>query len=257
MNEYIVYLGRNKTVAIITTFSVISSLIITAIAMHLLNTSQQMIYTTYIIAAIVPLIIAPIVGLILVNALLKVHSLEKEMRELATVDYLTKLLSRRAWMQQAEKYIHLASHTNNLYAILMIDVDDFKAVNDQYGHAAGDKVLINFGKIVSKLCRSSDFSARFGGEEFVILLTGTTIHQAEHFTARLRKEINDTIITHENKNISFTVSIGITTQCTNENYNIDRLISQSDLALYQAKQKGKNRACVFNPDSELIEHPQN
>jgi len=253
MNERIASLGLTKTIILITAFSIISSLIITAIAMHLMEVSQQMTSTTYIIATLVPLIVAPIVGFVLVNSLIKVHELEKEMRALATVDYLTKLLSRRAWIQQAEKYIQLAKRSSSNYSILMIDLDNFKAINDQYGHIAGDKVLVEFSQIVSKLCRSSDFSARFGGEEFIILLPDTSVQQAQHFTDRLHNAIRKLVISHDNNDITFTISIGISLQCTNEdgeNCNIDTLISKSDDALYQAKRQGKNCTYVYSPDSK-------
>jgi diguanylate cyclase (GGDEF)-like protein len=248
MIERIISLGRNKTVILIIGFTVVLSLIITGICMHLLDVSHLIVYKIYIIATIAPMIITPIVAIVLVNALLKAHELEKEMRELASIDYLSKLLSRRAWIEQTEKYIYLAMRNNSSFSILMIDLDDFKDINDQYGHSTGDKVLIEFGKTVRELCRASDIPARFGGEEFVILLPDTTLNQALHFTERLHKAISQIALTYENKNLTFTISIGICIHNATEPCDIDVLISQSDKALYQAKQQGKNRTSIFSSD---------
>lgn len=252
MIERIVTLGRNKTVILIIGFAVLLSLIVTGICMHLLDVSKLVAYKIYIIATIVPMVITPIVAIVLVNALLKAYELEKEMRELASIDYLSKLLSRRAWIEQTEKYIYLAMRNNSSFSILMIDLDDFKNINDQYGHSAGDKVLIEFGKTVRELWRASDIAARFGGEEFVILLPDTTLNQALHFTERLHKAISKITLAYENKNIAFTVSIGICIHKATVPCDIDVLISRSDKALYQAKQQGKNQTSIFSPDFEWL-----
>lgn len=250
MIKHIVNLGRNKTVALITIFSICLSLIITAFATFIIDASQQIVYITSVIAIVVPLIIAPIVGLVLVNSLLKIHAMEQEMRELATIDDLTKLLSRRAWLQQARKYIRLAKRTDSLYSVLMIDLDNFKSINDRYGHTAGDKVLIKFGETLNQLCRASDFSARFGGEEFIILLPDTSLQQTQQFTDRLHKVIREIVVIHEANQITFTISIGVSSQCNTEHCNIDTLISQSDSALYHAKQQGKNCTYIFQSNSK-------
>jgi len=247
MIERISKLGRTKTVIIVTAFSTIFSLLITAIAMIIVNANEKMAFISYIIATLVPLIVAPIVAFVLVTALLKLHELEQEMRELASVDYLTKLLSRRAWITQTDKYIRLAMRNKSNYSILMIDLDDFKEINDRFGHLAGDKVLVEFGKTVNELCRSSDFAARFGGEEFIILLPDTTPQQAQQFTDRLHNAINNMVVVHDNDTINLTISIGLSVQATDELCTIDMLISQSDQALYQAKQQGKNCTCTFRP----------
>ncbi|NOQ76890.1 MAG: diguanylate cyclase [Methylococcaceae bacterium] len=245
MKEYIIKSGALKAVIIITAFSTLFSVMITAFSMSLLNADQTMIDASYVIATITPLIITPIIASMLVNLIIKTHALESEMRELATIDFLTSLMTRREWIKQAEKYINLASRNKSHYAVIMIDIDDFKRINDQFGHFTGDKVLVSFGQTIKNVCRTSDLSARFGGEEFVILLPDTSLDQAKHFTERLHNETRSLIIPDKNKTLSFTISIGVSMNTPYGPCNFDALISQADTALYQAKHQGKNTTSVF------------
>ncbi|MFW5450178.1 MAG: GGDEF domain-containing protein, partial [Methylophagaceae bacterium] len=231
MRNFLISLGALKAVLLITAISIITSLIVTALTLWIFHSPPEITVPSYIIATIVPLIVAPIISSILVQQFLKIHLLEVEMRDLATTDFLSGLLMRQTWLTQVEQSLTLAKRQKYHCAILMIDLDDFKHINDKYGHAAGDQVIISFGKIVQRIARKSDLKARFGGEEFALLLPETTLEQAQQFSQRLHNGIRKTLITSAGKTITFTASIGISIYTPDNFHDIDQLLSQADTAL--------------------------
>ncbi len=246
MRQFLISLGTFKVVLVITAISVITSLIVTALALQVFPSPPDMGYLAYIVATIVPLIVAPAVSFILVQQYQEIHLLELEMRELATIDFLSGLLTRQAWLTQTEQYTSLAARNKSQFSILMIDLDDFKNINDSFGHAAGDKVITSFGKTLKNVARTSDIAARFGGEEFALFLPETTLEQAQQFSQRLHHEIRHTVIPSNDNKISFTASIGISIYTPDNPFDIDQLLSQADIALYLAKDQGKDCTAVFN-----------
>ncbi|MFW5426510.1 MAG: GGDEF domain-containing protein [Methylophagaceae bacterium] len=198
-----------------------------------------------IIASIVPLIVAPLITINLNSLLFQTLELEAKMRIIASTDYLTQLLNRREWIEQSTRYINLATRNNSSFAVLMLDLDNFKAVNDSYGHVAGDKALVLFGEIIQTVSRSSDISGRFGGEEFIILLPDTSAEQAVQFTERLHHHTRSLNIEHGKNILTLTTSIGVSINVPDKPFDLDTLISHADKALYQAKHQGKNCTVVF------------
>jgi diguanylate cyclase (GGDEF)-like protein len=123
----------------------------------------------------------------------------------------------------------------------MLDIDHFKRFNDTYGHAVGDQVLVKVADCFRKSCRDSDFAARFGGEEFVLLLEEADSHNALKFAERLREAITELSLSGIEQTI--TASLGIA--CLRpETQSLDELIIRADRALYEAKHSGRNRCCV-------------
>ena len=171
---------------------------------------------------------------------------QKELELLASTDTLTKLYNRRYFMNTSLSVLDLAKRNKTDLSIIMLDIDDFKNVNDTYGHETGDKVLKILSKVLQKLSRKSDIVSRWGGEEFVILLPETDVDGALVISEKIRKEVENLTISSEAKGeFSFTVSLGVSCINANEDSNIEASINRADKALYKAKESGKNRVQVY------------
>lgn len=167
-----------------------------------------------------------------------------ELLEMASTDILTGLSNRRAIVQQSQAEIRRANRYQKNLAVLMLDIDHFKQINDQYGHAAGDKVLTEFAMLCQRSIRDTDLAGRYGGEEFFVLLPEldlqTTIMSAE----RLRLAVaSHAFYLSDGTCINITCSIGIAMYLPEQD-DLDRLLLRADKALYQAKHQGRNRCCV-------------
>ena len=160
----------------------------------------------------------------------------------ANTDVLTHLLNRRAMMHQLEISINQFYRSDREFAIILIDVDFFKRVNDVYGHDGGDIVLIHLAQILQTKMRKADSACRWGGEEFLILLPDTTLKQAHELAERLRfyVETNPT-----SSNIQITISLGIAVISQHGN-SVESLITAADHALYAAKKNGRNQVAIAN-----------
>ena len=124
------------------------------------------------------------------------------------------------------------------------DIDHFKSINDQYGHWAGDKCLKEIIKRIKPILRETDFLARWGGEEFIILFPGTDIENATGVAERLRKTIENTRFLYHKQEIGITVSIGVT-QAQASDHGQESIFNRVDKAMYEAKKKGRNRVVVI------------
>ena len=162
----------------------------------------------------------------------------------ANTDELTSLPNRRAFMLQAQQELaHLARHRGSL-SVLMLDIDHFKRVNDTHGHQAGDAVLVALAQMCRHSLRECDHMGRIGGEEFAVLLPGTSAGHALETAERLRLTLANTPIQlAQGTPLKVTVSIGVTT--TSGDQDIEALLRQADDALYQAKNQGRNRVCQY------------
>jgi diguanylate cyclase (GGDEF)-like protein len=177
------------------------------------------------------------------------EALEKELRELASslrhdasTDPLTGLPNRRAFDGKAERMLADAERTGRPLALLVLDLDFFKRVNDSHGHAGGDAVLTRLGRLLVAELRPEDAPARFGGEEFVVLLPNTTAVQALSVADRIRKRVETTTVAFDDHRIAMTVSIGVATFRRGRSDEGQALFERADKALYEAKRRGRN--CV-------------
>ncbi|CAK7013201.1 GGDEF domain-containing protein [Tissierella sp.] len=160
----------------------------------------------------------------------------------ATYDELTNIFNRGTFLLHAKESISLFSRRKEPVSFLLIDLDNFKRINDVHGHFAGDMVLKDFAAIIEGQLRNYDLFGRFGGEEFTILLPGTNEKEALEAAERLRKSTEDTSVNISvNSIIKYTISIGIVTTIPDENTSIETLYKLSDDALYMAKKNGRNR----------------
>lgn len=157
----------------------------------------------------------------------------------ATRDALTGVGNRVALEITAEREIAIARRTNQPSAILVLDIDHFKRINDRYGHSAGDRVLVETARRLRENCRESDSVFRFGGEEFVVLLSQTEENGAFAIAERIRNAIASMNTQYEQSGIHVTASIGIA--CLNRGEGLHAWFDRADRALYLAKEAGRNR----------------
>ncbi|RUM91588.1 MAG: hypothetical protein DSZ27_06015 [Thiomicrospira sp.] len=177
-------------------------------------------------------------------------SLLNQLRDEATKDYLTGLLNRKAFFEQAHQIWLSAKEQHQPISLLMIDIDHFKQINDSFGHDAGDRVLIEVARVFNQNCREEDLICRYGGEEFVILLENKDEEPALEFASRLKKIVEEISVKEQSEEIRFSISIGVATGDALELNSIESFISQADQALYQAKANGRNRVEIFHTEEK-------
>jgi diguanylate cyclase (GGDEF)-like protein len=165
----------------------------------------------------------------------------RETRELTLVDQLTGVYNRRYFDFYMEKTITLSNKTGIPLHIILLDIDYFKAVNDTYGHSAGDNILKQVAGIIQDNIRASDGLVRIGGEEFVVLVPETTTKECLQIAERIRTAVSNAHFTHRGKHIPITISAGVAKYARS---SAAHFIHQADQALYQAKAQGRNQVVV-------------
>jgi diguanylate cyclase (GGDEF)-like protein len=178
-----------------------------------------------------------------------------EIERQALTDPLTQVPNRRHLYQIAEREIARTRRYNYPFSSLIIDIDRFKQVNDNYGHFVGDEVLRNVAAMIKNSLRREDFFARFGGEEFVVLLPSTDTKSAICVANRIRHLIATSSLVVQAKSIAITVSIGIATYSFADR-DIDGLLERADEALLTAKNQGRNRWVIHNIDFNNYDNVQ-
>ncbi|HSC88942.1 MAG TPA: diguanylate cyclase [Polyangiaceae bacterium] len=175
----------------------------------------------------------------------RVIELETELRRLSeevSTDQLTKIANRRGLMQSFDAEKARLEREGTPLSIGLLDVDNFKRLNDELGHNAGDMALKSLADVVSKALRPPDHVARYGGEEFVVLLPNTPVNEGEQILTRLQRSLSGGLFMHEQKQVFVTFSAGVTAYRPGE--RIEMALERADEALYEAKRTGKNRTCV-------------
>jgi len=167
----------------------------------------------------------------------------KKVKTEAMTDGLTKAYNREAFDRYIGKIVGQNTIKRSPFSLLMLDIDDFKKINDEYGHQIGDRVLVALVRKCTQFTRDVDFLARYGGEEFVIVLPGASLRNALKKAQRLRKAIAGTYYTpdKEKKDNGFSITVSIGASSFRKNDSVSTIIDRSDKALYQAKRTGKNR----------------
>jgi diguanylate cyclase (GGDEF)-like protein len=171
-----------------------------------------------------------------------------KIRQLADTDFLTGLLNRRAFLAVAEDAVEFSRRYRRGLATLMIDIDHFKKINDMHGHAAGDDAIKRIAETIGDCIRTTDKAARFGGEEFVVLLREIDPETALLLAERIRRSIEQLTIRHGTTTIPATVSVGVA-MFTEGDRDVQDLIERADQGLYVAKKTGRNRTFLM-PASE-------
>ncbi|MCP4139770.1 MAG: diguanylate cyclase [Chloroflexi bacterium] len=167
-------------------------------------------------------------------------------QEIAITDPLTKIYNRRHFYETAEKELERAKRTGAPVSLLILDIDHFKTVNDTYGHLAGDQVLVDLVGLCKEKIRNIDTFARFGGEEFILLMPDTDRNSAYETAMRLRKVVSEKpIAISDEVNLPITISLGVASWQAGETTDINTLLNQADHALYQSKENGRNQVTLW------------
>jgi diguanylate cyclase (GGDEF)-like protein len=180
---------------------------------------------------------------------------EEALRHLVITDSLSGLYNRRHFDKLAEDEITRALRYSRPLSVMMFDIDFFKHINDNYGHAGGDAVLKAVAKATKEMIRATDVPARYGGDEFIVLLPETAVTEAAAVAEKLRRQIGETPVQAEAGPIAITISVGVSdclgkTNSKPQEMVLLELISNADRALYASKSAGRNRLAVCKPDDE-------
>lgn len=170
-----------------------------------------------------------------------IRSKQDELKIQASTDPLTQLYNRRHFMNESLHILEKAKASGKSVSVLTADIDHFKVVNDNYGHTAGDLVLVDVAQVLKRFSRDTDLIARFGGEEFVILLPDASYTDALECAERIRQGVEVHIFQLDDTVLKITISIGVTYIASLE--SLDIALNRADKALYQAKNSGRNRVC--------------
>lgn len=171
--------------------------------------------------------------------ILKRHEAEKTLKNQAELDSLTGISNRYVFQQNLEKEFARARRYHQPFSLMIMDIDLFKAVNDQYGHQAGDEVLRSLAKVTTNLLRNSDLFARYGGEEFVVLLPNTSLSDTLRLAKRILYENRHNAVVYNSLTIRYTISIGVT-EILDSDATVEDLFKRSDDLLYDAKDAGRD-----------------
>ena len=181
----------------------------------------------------------------LIRAETRIEVLKKEMvalRDQSHLDHLTGALNRNGLEQAFRREAARANRQGAALGTALLDIDDFKKINDNYGHQVGDAALAHFAHVIKSTIRPCDVLVRFGGEEFLLLLPGSGQAQTAHALNRLQYDLSCCPLIHLNQELQITFSAGIAIFKSGETR--DEIIARSDRALYQAKREGKNRVIL-------------
>jgi diguanylate cyclase len=171
----------------------------------------------------------------------ELQSKQRDLERLTRLDGLTGLYNRKTFVELTESELVRAQRQGSATALLLLDLDHFKRVNDTWGHPAGDAVLKNVASVVSQTVRSTDLVGRLGGEEFIILLPATTALAARKLAEKVRARLEAHPTQFERATIAATASIGLAGTTVAEKRDFDSLYNDADKALYMAKQRGRNQ----------------
>lgn len=218
------------------------------------NETDSMALITNCVNGSVFVIIGIFIGIILWqternNLLQKRKILEQQnkLESMAYYDDLTGLINRRKWIELLNQEFERMKRYNHKSSILLLDIDNFKAINDQFGHPAGDRILQEIALRVKKQLRSCDRIGRWGGEEFIVLLVETPLEKGLDVGEKLRNEIENLTVSFESHRIMVTLSIGVSSlDCEKEFFTSYK---EADQALYLAKQNGRNRVECYPQDT--------
>lgn len=187
-------------------------------------------------------------GIGIFSVFLIATDLAEQMKRLAITDALTGVLNRRGFMDAALRAISFAQRTGTPMTLVMADIDEFKRLNDTYGHATGDRALRMFAGQLEGALRRSDLIGRVGGEEFAMVLGNTDTAGGHLVATRLRQSIEQAVVEARHAHIKLTASFGVAS-FSSEDGDLEDVIERADRALYLAKETGRNRVCVAPEDA--------
>jgi diguanylate cyclase (GGDEF)-like protein len=214
-----------------------------ALALEIAANSTLNVGTAMAVVAVIAMLHATLMALV-------VARLIKELQWRARHDGLTGLLNRRAMQETLERQLTRSRRAGDTFAVVMLDIDHFKAINDHHGHATGDQALKHTAALLQSCVREVDRVGRFGGEEFVVLLPGFDLSQAAEIAEVLRARLVAQRMEREGEPLSMSASFGVA-EWSGPSEEPSRLLMRVDQALYQAKRAGRNRVQVTRADIDV------
>ncbi len=190
------------------------------------------------------------------NQLEEIEALQATLREQSIRDPLTQLYNRRFLLETFTQELELAEATGKPFSILLLDIDLFKEINDQYGHAAGDECLVWLANLLRQQCRELDILCRYGGEEFLLVLPDTPIENAVPYADRLRERVGKQPIELGARKLAITISCGVSAY-PNHGKTAQEIINKADAALYTSKRNGRNQVTAWEEGAMqlMLHHP--
>ncbi len=176
----------------------------------------------------------------------------QKLLELVEIDDLTGLFNMRSIFQKLEFEMERGKRFNRPVSVVMVDMDRFKSVNDGHDHLFGSYVLAEVGKIIKASTRNVDIPARYGGDEFLIILSETPLAGIQHFCERLRKRVEDMTFSQGKDSMKLTLSVGHASALGSDVLNAKELVRRADSALYQAKNMGRNRVVGYGESEPTV-----
>jgi diguanylate cyclase (GGDEF)-like protein len=167
-------------------------------------------------------------------------------KNIAIYDTLTNLYNRRYFEERLEVEAQKSFFSDTSLSLVMVDIDHFKRVNDTFGHTEGDRVLCEIASLLKTSVRKKDTVARYGGEEFILILPEAGLEESSMIAERIRRLVEDTPFEIGQAQINLTVSLGISNFPSHQARSKEELVKMADLALYDAKRRGRNRVNIFN-----------
>ena len=246
---FTVYNGSNRasliklllfTILLLTTFIVIDIFSIENTANKMQHSVEKIYFYTSIVGTFLGLYI------VMMFFSMELSRTKQQLQHMAEFDFLTNLNNRRSLLQYGSYIFKLAAEHQQIFSVLLFDIDHFKKVNDSFGHAAGDMVLKEVCQLIKKTFRDNDYSARYGGEEFAVVLLEANAEKAMTAAEKIRKVVEEHVFfINEQQSIQLTISIGICVYNRSLN-SFDQVLNNSDNALYEAKENGRNCIRMFN-----------
>ncbi len=186
-----------------------------------------------------------------VDELVDIRQSLDELSELVRTDQLTGLANYRYFCQALEQEMERTQRSGQPTSLIMLDIDHFKKVNDQWGHEVGNQALVHIAQLMLQTVRRLDIPCRYGGEEFAVILPNTELAAGIPVAERLRRTIAKTPLLVAEKKLELTASLGIGSYLLGEQVSLDELVQRADQYLYQAKEEGRN--CVRHADLPKVE----
>lgn len=193
-----------------------------------------------LIAVLAPAIITPAMAWHMLHLLSQLDRAEQRLQVLSNTDELTQVFNRRYFIQFGEQELRRARRYGQTFSIGIMDLDNFKTINDHYGHLAGDQVLSTLSRLCRSCIRDVDIFARYGGDEFIFLFPYTGSEDARRSAGRIFETISSTPVHLEGREVQLLLSMGLAT-FNPETTSLDDLLAQADRALYQAKKSGGSK----------------
>jgi diguanylate cyclase (GGDEF)-like protein len=244
LRRRLVQVGPGWTALVVTLASLGASLVFNVIAMAAFGLEPEKWSAGLFVSLLVPLLVAPPISWLIAKLLQEADASRRTVEHLVRVDPLTGVFNRRHTMQAGELEVIRARRDRTPLCAIMLDLDNFKAINDVHGHGTGDVLLQRVAMACNDCIRPYDTLARWGGEEFVVVLPSTALREAKAIAERVRLAVAAMSVPLATSSLTATVSVGVAAW-EDPALTFAALVDRADHAMYEAKRTGRNRVCTW------------